>query len=282
MSVVERMRPLLGTFVTIRVEATADITQAHVESAVECAFRAISRVNRLMSFHRRSSDIGRLNRARPGACLRVHSWTYQVLREAQRLWHWSGGAFDCNVGVPLMRSGLLPKATGGYVCRRHRPCAAAIHLRHNRTVRLNTRVALDLGGIAKGFAVDKAVEALLSHGVKCGLVNAGGDLRVFGSDSQPVWVRRPEDPTRVQMIGALTNGAVATSASYYTGTSRPGEATASAIVDTTCGRRVSMTSSVSVIAQTCMLADALTKIAILKGRLPAHFARHAHARIVTL
>lgn len=276
----ERMRPLLGTFVTIRAQGDEKLTQAQTESAVECAFRAIGRVDRLMSFHRRSSDIGRLNRGRPGACLRVHGWTYQVLREAQRLWHWSGGAFDCNVGGPLMRSGLLPKLAGRQA--RTSTGKMAIQLRKDGSVRVKARVALDLGGIAKGFAVDKAVELLRERGMQSGMVNAGGDLRVFGDKPQPIWVRCPTEPTRVQMLGMLTNGAIATSAAYFTNSNRLAESTTSAIVDTKRGRRVFMTGSVSVIARNCMLADALTKIAILKGRLPARIVRHAQAKVLNI
>ncbi|HQR96958.1 FAD:protein FMN transferase [compost metagenome] len=273
------MRPLLGTFVTIRAEGAA--ASAQVESAVESAFRAIARVDGLMSFHRRSSDIGRLNCARPGSILRVHGWTYQVLREALRLWQWSGGVFDCNVGASLMRFGQLPKNTPGKSVRRF-PYGEAICLRNDRSVKLNARVALDLGGIAKGFAVDQAVEVLQAHGMKSGLVNAGGDLRTFGAASQPVWLRCPDDPYQAQLIGTLTNGAIATSASYFTDTNRPGGAASSAIVNARRERIVTITNSVSVIARNCLLADGLTKIAILHGRLPMRLARYAQARVVTL
>ncbi len=158
----------------------------------------------------------------------------------------------------------------------------AIQLRKDGSVRVKARVALDLGGIAKGFAVDKAVELLRERGMQSGMVNAGGDLRVFGDEPQPIWVRCPTEPTRVQMLGMLTNGAIATSAAYFTNSNRLAESTTSAIVDTKRGRRVFMTGSVSVIARNCMLADALTKIAILKGRLPARIVRHAQAKVLNI
>ena len=62
-------------------------------------------------------------------------------------------------------------------------------LRADRSVVLRAAVALDLGGIAEGFAVDKAVEALRAGGAIAGLVNAGGDMRIFGSRPEPVWTR---------------------------------------------------------------------------------------------
>lgn len=279
MPVVERMRPLLGTFVTIRAEGVADAELSRVQAAVEAAFLAISRVDALMSFHRPASDISRLNRTRKGARVRVHGWTYRVLYEALRLWHWSGGSFDCNVGALLMRSGLLPMTVARRA--RYRPFGHAVSLLGGRSVRLNAPVTLDLGGIAKGFAVDQAVESLQAHGMQSGSVNAGGDLRVFGEASQPVWVRCPNDPARTRWLGALANGAIATSAAYFVDDAKAAQAS-SAIVDVAGERRVPIAGSVSVIAKNCMLADALTKIAVLDGRLPTYLASYAQARVVTL
>lgn len=278
---VERMRPLLGTFVTIRAQGAAHHSEAAVAAAVESAFVAIGQVDRLMSFHRRGSDIGRLNRARPGTLLRVHRWTHQVLREAQRLRSESGGAFNCNVGAPLMRAGLLPKLVRGQAVRR-RHTQPDIHLVQCGWVRLSARVVFDLGGIAKGFAVDKAVEALQRGGIASGLVNAGGDMRAFGVEPQPVWARCPRDPANVQMIGTLTNGAIATSAAYFVDRNPLCGAAASAIVETRTGRRVMMANSISVVARSGMLADALTKVAVIKQRLPSRLARYARASIVTI
>lgn len=282
MRVVERMRPGLGTFVTVHAEATSDLAPTQLDSAVDSAFHAIAQVDRLMGFRGRASDVGRLNRGLPGTRLRVHGWTYEVLREAYRLWQLSGGSFDCNVGAALMRGGLLPKSAMSGISKRDCPYGAAVELLPGRTVKLHARVALDLGGIAKGFAVDKAVEALETRGVTRGLINAGGDLRVFGNASYAVWVRDPAHPGQVMMIGTLSGGAIATSASYFVPAASADRTTVSAIVDPAHSRRVTLPRSVSVIARTCMLADALAKIAVLKGRLPARAARAAQASMVTV
>lgn len=275
---VERMRPLLGTFVTISVQSTLADTEMVTERAVEAAFRVMARVDQLMSFHRPNSNVGRLNRLRSGGALRVHRWTYQVLREAQLLWRWSEGSFDCNVGDALVRRGLLPGIVGS---RTHRPLGTVMRLMPGCIVKLNACTQIDLGGIAKGFAVDKAIDVLRAFGLEGGSVNAGGDLRVFGNESQTVWGRHPEDPTQIQMMGSLTNGAIATSGAYFTQT-RCTNKQMSAIVDTKHKRFVAMPQSISVIARTCMHADALTKIAAVKGRLPARLIRYANARIVSL
>lgn len=279
------MRPLLGTFVVIRAEAGEEVPLAHVEAAVEGAFRAMARVDRLMSFHRAASDVSRINRCRPGRRLRINGWTQVVLRTAFDLQRASDGAFNCDIGVPLMRTGLLPKVVRRLAARsshgRRQP-VESINFGANRSVILRAAVALDLGGIAKGFAVDKAVEALRAGGASAGLVNAGGDMRIFGSKPEPVWIRDPGDPGKAHLIGEIADGAVATSAGYFTAVSDTARSRRSAIVDPATNRRVGMTGSVSVVARTCMLADALTKIAVITGQLPKRLARKVGASVLTL
>ena len=279
---VERMRPLLGTFVTIRAEAVPGLTTAQLEMAIQSSFRAVELVQQCMSFHSKRSDIGRLNRGRAGMSLRVHRWTYQVLSKAMSLWRTSGGIFDCNIGAHLVRAGLLPGKNSRRSRQQSQLRRPAITLRPGRKILLNRPVSLDLGGIAKGFAVDKAVETLRAHGVTSGVVNAGGDLRVFGSDPQSIWIRRPDATGERQLIGALSNGAIATSAAYFTSDAASDGIEASAIFDTKRIRRVDMKQSISVIAQTCMQADALTKIATISGRIPTSLARIAKAQIFKL
>ncbi|HAT39056.1 FAD:protein FMN transferase [Polynucleobacter necessarius] len=86
-----------------------------------------------------------------------------------------------------------------------------IHFLTPDLIELTRPVCLDLGGIAKGFAVNMAVRVLLSEGTLSGSVNAGGDLRVFGDHSLLIQVRHPELPEEVIAVGALKDGAIATS-----------------------------------------------------------------------
>src|SRR5262249_14292584 len=151
-----RARPLLGTFVEIAVaHAPPDV----MERAVEAAFAAIGRVHRLMSFHDPHSDVGRLNRAAATRAVKVHAWTLRVIAQALDLHRRSHGAFDLAVAPVLQAMGVLPGR------RDDRPPVAmragtveAIEVLPGRRVRFSRPgVAIDLGGIAKGFAVDRAV-----------------------------------------------------------------------------------------------------------------------------
>ncbi len=115
-----------------------------------------------------------------------------------------------------MSAGPSPQAERGEGYRRFRPPGGAhdrIQLFPENLVRFaDHSVKIDLGGIAKGFAVDRAVEALHRHRIAAGLVNAGGDLRVFGPRSHVIDVRDPRQPDRRICRVALCNAALASSA----------------------------------------------------------------------
>src|SRR4029078_3507060 len=77
-------------------------------------------------------------------------------------------------------------------------------------------LSLDLGGLAKGFAVDRAVEALQLDGVSSAVVNAGGDVRVFGARSSTIHVRHPSCPQTLAHTIQLHRAALATSSPCFT------------------------------------------------------------------
>jgi len=256
--IVRRARPLLGTLVDISAQGD------RAERAVQSAFAAVMRVQRLMSFHTRGSDVDRLNKLARRTPVAVHPWTWRVLREAQRLSAVSRGTFDITVAGCLVRWGYLPKRRSAAVDRR-----ADWHdvvLLPGQRVRFRKRLLIDLGGIAKGFAVDRAIDRLRAHGVLGAMVNAGGDLRAFGGAPQRIHVRDPRHPARLIACADLQTGAVATSASYFAASTWRSKLV-SPLVDRR--RRASTNrSSVTVAAPTCMLADALTKVGLLRGPGP--------------
>ncbi|MGL3106286.1 FAD:protein FMN transferase [Bradyrhizobium sp. BR 1432] len=247
-----RARPLLGTIVEIEVDG---IAQADAERAIARAFEAVLLVQRLMSFHDAGSDIGRINRTAFRKPVTVHPWTARVLRHAAAFHAASNGLFDCAVGFELMRRELLPSNDLDHVCKGD---FSAVRLSEDRSVRLAAAVAIDLGGIAKGYAVDRAVASLRAAGVRCATVNAGGDLRVMGEIDQPIHVHVPG--RGLLQAGLLRNGAIATSSSFAT----VGRNGALESPDSTTDRR-----AYSVVAPSCIVADALTKILVQSGE-PQH------------
>jgi thiamine biosynthesis lipoprotein len=250
---VRRCRPLLGTFVEITALGCDERLLAR---GIESGFDAIARVNRLMSFHDPLSDVSRMNRDAFPKGVSVHPWTWQVMKAAKRFAQESHGTFDITVAPFLTKWNYLPGR-----CYQFSPTATSrdIFLRRNYEVFFRRGLIVDLGGIAKGFAVDRAVEALKDNGVTAGIVNAGGDLRTFGLASQFIHLRHPAEPTRIAGAVRLRERAMATSGIYFERRKYQGQYV-SPLLDGRSGQTARELISVSVAAAECMAADALTKV----------------------
>jgi thiamine biosynthesis lipoprotein len=243
---VRRLRPALGTFVELRVEGLAP---QRALRAIDKAFAEVLDVHRLMSFHDPASDLSRLHRARAGTAVRVDARTCAVLEHALGIAALSQGRFDPTVAAQQVRWGQLPP-----------PHAAPPHPQANwrdieivggRHVRCARPLWIDLGGIAKGYAVDRAVEILIGAGASQAVVNAGGDLRVHGARAEPIELRHDRAGAAMPLL-ELRDGAVATSASAAgRGPHVHGRT-----------RRPSGGRAVSVVAPRCATADALTKVVL--------------------
>lgn len=162
MHVRSRLRVALGTFVAVEAEADAAGT---AERGVEAAYEAIAKLERLMHPERPGSDVALLSHCKPATVLPVDRWTWEVLELCHALHRVSDGAFDPCLNVAPGR-------------------LADIELLEDLRVRTRVGVRVDLGGVAKGYAVDRALEAMRAAGCIAGLVNAGGDLAVFGARSR--------------------------------------------------------------------------------------------------
>ena len=250
---IRRARPLLGTLVEIGAVG------ANAAVGVEAAFREIATVHQLMSFHEENSDVSRFNRAAPGEIVHVDQRTYEVLGCAQRLSRLSRGAFDVTVGGRLVEAGFLPRPHGTMGFDPDASFEDLLLLSDNCLTR-RRRAWIDLGGIAKGYAVDRAVEALKECGVTSCIANAGGDLYVFGKP-QPIHIRHPEKTSLVLPLGAISDSAVASSSGVYFLHDKN-----DALVEPRRDRCVKWRQGITVIAPRCMLADALTKIVRLAPR----------------
>ncbi|MGX0527355.1 FAD:protein FMN transferase [Ralstonia pickettii] len=249
------------------------------ETAIAAAFSVIEQAEALMSFQRSDSDLSRLHAASVGEAVRVHPWTMRVLREAQRMHERTGGVFDPTVARMLVAHKILPRPAGP-TAEVDARIADVVTLGENR-IGKRRPLWLDLGGIAKGFAVDMAVLSLRHHGIRSGAVSAGGDLRVFGTHAQPIHVRSANAPARLELLGMLAHGAAATSGHYFAESFGLPPGTESIrsqqiLTEAPCAER-----TVTVIAPRCIWADALTKVAMLAGTTAPSTIRalssyHAH------
>jgi FAD:protein FMN transferase len=270
----QRAELWLGTLVEVRAIAPS---QRALDAGVAAAFAAIARVHHALSGHDPASELSRVNRHAANVPQPISDDLRTVLVCALDLAARSNDSFDPTVGGHVTTLGFLP---------RH---AAANRDVSWRDVELTPRdvffrqpLVLDFGGIAKGYAVDCAVNALRAHGITSGRVNAGGDLRVFGSGSEPIHVRTGGPQGIVVPLAEIGDGAVATSA-YGGSRRRTAERRwATPLIDPRAGLPVMSTRTVSVIAGTCMLADALTKVVALRGRAAASVLRDYGASAMVL
>jgi thiamine biosynthesis lipoprotein len=249
-----RAKPLLGTFVEI---AVADPPSTTADAAIDAAFDAVARVHGLMSFHDAQSDVSRLNRAAGTGAITVDPWTFEVLAAAAELHRRSDGLFNVTMAPVLQTLGLLPGAPDGRL-----PLEDAIELLPQRRVRFRCPVRIDLGGIAKGFAVDRAADVLREHGVAAGLVNAGGDLMGFGPHAHAIDIRDPSNPAALTMRIDVHNQALASTAGRFD-PFRGRTVEGCAVIDPRSGEPVRSALGASVRAPSCMIADALTKVVMI-------------------
>jgi thiamine biosynthesis lipoprotein len=246
-SEIRRLRPAMGTLVEVSTTGDAE--------AVAAAFAAIEAVESEASFFRADSDLSRLNRATAGAELAIGAHLAALLELATLFERRSAGAFNANLGALRTSS-----AAGGA----HALAVECLELLPGGRVRVRRPVSLDLGGLAKGYAVDRAIEALKRAGASAGSVNAGGDLAVFGR-CERIAIRAPEDWRQPARTVELEDAALATSAGYAEDGPFHGRA-GLAIYDRDGNLPARAAASVTVVAPLCAMADALTKVLWVERR----------------
>ena len=166
-----RLRIALGTWVAIEARVH-DVAEAAELAAIEAAYAAIRDIDLRMHPHRDGSEIARINSTPPDTPIEVQPDTWHLLQLARRLFDLTEGIFDPCLPTLPGRLGDLEIQPNTPVLTCHAP------------------VEIDLGGIAKGHAIDRAVEKLQELGCTSGVVNAGGDLRLFGDRAETFFLRR--------------------------------------------------------------------------------------------
>ena len=238
------MRAQMGTFVTVTLMGQ---DRVDLDSLCDAAFAEVQRIENMMSFHSAESELSQLNHAPVGTWLSISADLFEVLALGSQLSLQTHGLFNLAVGRPLVHSGFLPGVSEAGWTQMDSPPYELEGL-HARRV---CDVWLDLGGIAKGYAVDCAVKAILKLDPHAsGSVNAGGDLRMFGLARQNILDERDGS------LWSTSHSSVASSEiiphSTFTG-----------YVDPRQRKIIRESIRATVAAESCMVADALTKIALL-------------------
>ena len=264
-------RIAMGTVVEITV---GHFSEGKARQAIEAAFEEIRRIDDLMSSHKPSSAIAIVNRDGHKRQVTVEKELFQLIREAVSISEQSGGAFDITIW-PLSRlwgfetGGKVPtdrerEKIVGYVGYRYLIMDEKIH----SVGFVKESMGLDLGAIAKGWAVDRAIAKLEAAGIRNAIIDAGGDLRVIGGrpgkGSWRIGVQHPREPGRLLMTFDLSDTAISTSGDYER-FFMEGGVRYHHILDPVTGMPARGCQSVTVLAPTAAEADACATAAFVLG-----------------
>jgi thiamine biosynthesis lipoprotein len=265
----QREQAIMGTRCVVELWSE---DRAKGEAAIEAVFAEFRRIDALMSTYKPESELSQVNADAARAPVRISRELYDLLATSIEYSKLTRGAFD----VTYASVGYLYD----YRARVHpdeQAIAAAlpgIDYRHVELLPESTSVRfrrpgvrIDLGGIAKGHAVDRGIEVLRRLGVERAMVNAGGDTRIIGDRLGRPWVvgiRHPDDETRIVLRIPLTDAALSTSGDYERFFEEDG-VRYHHILDPRTGKSASKLRSVTIIAPTATRTDALTKSVFILG-----------------
>jgi thiamine biosynthesis lipoprotein len=263
---VTRTSRALGAAVSITV---LGVPEPRANRAIDAALAEIETVETVMSLYRPDSQLCRLNRN--GVLDRPHPYLVEVLVAARETSRLSDGAFDVTV-QPLWqlfstcrKDGRLPSESEIAAARRS-VVWRGIECSADRVRLLDPVTAVTLNGIAQGFAADRAVAALRSHGVEHALVNTGEIGSVGAKPDGRDWtagIQHPRVPDAYVSLAALRGRSLATSGDYAT--KFAADFSKNHIFDPRTGESPGETASASIAAPTAMQADALSTAAMVLG-----------------
>lgn len=263
---ISRTRLLLGTSVTVTV------LHAQKDSGLEAitaAFGEMERIERLMSSYDPGSEVSRLNK---NGSIEADPEVARLVERALYFSRLSGGAFDISVQPLLELFEKTFEERGGPPGAGEVEAAGAL-VDYSRIAVSGNEISIPegmqvtLGGIAKGYAIDRAVSMLRARGVEQALVNAGGDMRALGNGKEGPWkiaLQNPRDPGDYLAILPLSGIAVATSGDYERYFDPAMEY--HHIIDPRTGLSASGLMSVTIVTRTAVEADALATAVFVLGR----------------
>ncbi len=281
-------RVVMGTFA--RIVAVAK-SKAKANRAIKAGFNELTRIDAMMSDYKADSELSKVNREAFAKAVKVSPELFEILQISVNYSKLTKGAFDVTVG-PLVdlwkRAGetnSMPDADAIAAAKAKVGYEKLILDAKTMTVRFAVDgMRLDLGGIGKGYAVDKAVEAMKRKGAIGGIVDSGGNIRCFGRPAHnDVWLIGIQDPKEIEgkppglswgsddgpddeplMVLKLMDMAVATSGDYQRFVMVGGKKV-SHIIDTNTAAGASKIAGDTIIAPKAVDADALSTAVNVMG-----------------
>lgn len=263
-------RMLMGTLVEITIYEKNGVDTDH---AADLAFSEIERLEKIFSSYMQASDVSKISADAGGEPIPVAPEVIEALKIAVKVSDLSEGAFDPTVGSLSKvwgysgEKGVVPSET---------EIAKVLDLVDHKKIEIDERtgrarltgkgMVLNLGGVAKGYIVKKALDALKKEGIEKAIIHAGGDMAVFGGDEKNPFSIGIQDPRKKKLLGEarLTEGAVSTSGDYERFFMKDGKRYHH-ILDPKTGWPAEGTQGVTIIAKDHTLADGLSTAVFVLG-----------------
>lgn len=266
---------LMGTTVRVTVVATK---KAQAQDAINKAIASITATEKMMSYYS-DSELNTINTDGFERAVNVSDELFELIKKSVRFCEITGGAFDCTISPVLelwrqaAKTGIKPTDQQLATAKSKTGCDKLIINDSDKTIRFAVEgMRIDLGGIAKGHAIDKAIEVMTGCGVAGGLIDAGGDIKCFGlaANKRQGWhigLQNPhtDDADNVILQFTINDTAVTTSGDYYRFVVIEDEKV-SHIIDPATKHSARELTSVSVIAKDATTADALSTAVTVLGK----------------
>lgn len=217
---IRRVKLLMGTKVEIIAQGR---NEASLAKAVELGFQEFERLEAGLSRYRDDSEVSKINRNAGVGPVQVSPELFMLLEKSLEICKDTGGAFDITI-LPVLslwnfneKNARPPSEEEVRQKLSLVDCQKIILKKDQYLVFLpEPGMGIDLGGIAKGYAVDRVAELLKRKGVSSGIVSAGGDMRVFGGKGRglAVGIQDPRNRSRVLAKIYLKDSAISTSGDY--------------------------------------------------------------------
>ncbi|MEM7079514.1 MAG: FAD:protein FMN transferase [Pseudomonadota bacterium] len=264
----ERTEAIMGTRIHVEFFSTAP----DAERLLDRAIAEFHRIDHAFSPYKESSELSHLNRSAPQGWVDVSDEMSDLLAKSRRISTMTGGAFDityASVGRYYdYREGAAPNdATLLAALQAINYAYVDLDATAGRVRYRHPKVYVDLGGIAKGHAVDRVVDLLVAEGVEHLSVAAGGDSRIVGDRRGKPWtvgIRHPRQPDQMSAILPLVDTSVSTSGDYERYFERDG-VRYHHILDPSTGRSAQDAWSVTILGPDTTFTDALSTSVFVLG-----------------
>lgn len=281
-------RVLMGTVVEITI---MDGDKSAFDKAADDAFNEMKRLEGLFSSYNPRSEASSISKEAGVYMVKVSGETLEVIENAIKVSELSGGAFDPTIGVFGRlwgfsgESGVVPEK---------KDVERLLHLVDYREIKIDKEASkaglgrdgmvLNLGGIAKGYIIKKAVDVLKKEGVERGIIHAGGDMAVFQKKRDKPFVIGIQHPREKRLLGEVYvyNGAISTSGDYERFFMKDG-VRYHHILDPKTGFPADRSRSVTIIMDDATQADALsTAVFVMGPQTGMELVKKLHAEAVVV